>query len=227
MSVTVFLHGAGLDGADGWPLQAATNEPAWHYLKRHPHGDLAGRDATRIIEVIAGSSSAGDVVGSSYGGNAAVLAAQRRPDLVRALVLAEPATFDLARGREAVEAHIEAMAPAGRAATDPAVSDRVWSDLFAAGLGREPLDDAQLAALAPRLRPLAPPWSTGIDVAQGLPVRCLVVTGASSDLYDQTADALADLGAKRLVLPGAGHRVQDDPRFNEAVTEFFAGSARR
>ena len=186
MTTTIFLHGSGTGGAEGWPVQAAAAEPTWQFMSRHPDGDLAERDAGRLIGLLADSGCAGNVVASSYGGNAAVLALQRRPDLVAALVLAEPATFDLARGAAAVEEHIVAMEPAALAAHDPAVSDREWSDLFAAGFGREP------------------------------------VTGGSRPLFEQTAEALERLGATRLVLPGAAHRVQDDPAFNVAVTTFLA-----
>ena len=225
MTITVFVHGAGLAGADGWPVQVGAAEPTWQFLSRHPDGDLAERDASRIIELLADSAGPGNLVASSYGGNAAVIAMQRRPDLVSALVLAEPATFDLARGAAAVEEHIVAMQPAALAATDPGVSDRKWSDLFAAGFGREPLDDDQVAAVAPRMRHLPPPWSTGIDASRGLPGRCLVVTGGSRPLFEQTAAALERLGAARLVLTGAAHRVQDDPAFNAALTRFVAAPA--
>lgn len=226
MTSTVFMHGSGAAGVDGWPIQVAAADPQWRFLSRHPDGDLADRDARRIIDVIAESGSPGNVVASSYGGNAAVIALQRRPDLIAGLVLAEPATFDLARGRDAVEEHIAAMMPAAIAARDPSRSDRDWSDLFASGFGWEPLDDDQLAVMAPRMRALPPPWSTGIDASRGLPCRCLVVTGESGPLFEETAQALSSLGASRLVFPGAGHRVQDDPGFNRAVVDFLAGTAR-
>lgn len=224
MSVTVFLHGAGLPGAEGWPLQAAARLPHWQFMSRHPQGDLAARDADRLVKMLE-DSGGGNVVGSSYGGVGAVIALQRRPDLARSLVLAEPATFDLARGAAAIEKHIQAMRPAARAATDPTVSDREWSDLFAEGFGRERLDDEQVTRVAPRVRQLPAPWSTGIDASRGLPGRCLVITGESGPLFDQTAQALEGLGASRLVLPGAGHRVQDDPGFNEVVIEFCGSSS--
>ena len=220
MTLTVFLHGAGVPGAEGWPHHAAVGDPDWQFMSRHPEGDLAERDAARLVEMLT-EAGGGNVVASSYGGNAAVVALQRRPDLVAALVLAEPATFDLARGSAAVEEHVRAMEPATRAAGDPTVSDRDWSDLFAKGFGWERLDDRQVEQVAPRMRALPPPWSTGIDESRGLPGRCLVVTGESGPLFDHTADALERLGAARLVLPGAGHRVQDDPRFNDAVTAFL------
>lgn len=192
----------------------------WVFMSRHPEGDLAERDAGRKIAPLE-ESRGGNVVASSYGGNGAVIALQRRPDLLAALVLAEPATFDLARGAEAVEKHITAMQPSLRAAADPTVPDRGWADLFTAGLGRERLGDEQVARLALRMRRLPPPLSTGIEPSLGLPGRCLVVTGESGPHFEQTAEALERLGATRLVLPGAGHRVQDDPAFNNTVASFF------
>lgn len=225
MTTVVFMHGSGAAGADGWPVQVAAADPHWQFLPRHPEGDLARRDAGRLIDVIAKTGDPGIVVAASYGANAAVIALHRRPDLIAGLVLAEPATFDLARGQGAVEGHIAAMMPAAIAASDPSKSDREWSDLFASGFGWEPLDDDRLAVVAPRMRALPPPWSTGIDASLALPGRCLVVTGQSGLLFDQTAQALVGLGASRVVFPGAGHRVQDDPGFNAAVIDFLAGTA--
>jgi pimeloyl-ACP methyl ester carboxylesterase len=72
----------------------------------------------------------GHVVAHSYGANAALLAAQSEPALIRTLTLLEPACFDLARGKPAVEEHIAAMTPVFVAANDPAVSTREFSRLF-------------------------------------------------------------------------------------------------
>jgi pimeloyl-ACP methyl ester carboxylesterase len=102
----VFLHGAGRGGADGWPLQAAQHESNWVFLDRAPDGD----DADRILDALR-PGEPGHVVATSYGGNAAVLAVQRNPELVSSLALFEPACFDLARGKSAVEEHIAAMDP--------------------------------------------------------------------------------------------------------------------
>ena len=64
MTTTVFLHGSGQGGAEGWPVQAAAAEPTWHFMSRHPDGDLAERDASRIIELLADCGTAGTVVAS-------------------------------------------------------------------------------------------------------------------------------------------------------------------
>jgi NAD(P)-dependent dehydrogenase (short-subunit alcohol dehydrogenase family) len=54
-------------------------------------------------------------------------------------------------------------------------------------------------------------------------VRTVVVTGGARALYDETASALADLGADVRVLAGAGHRVQDDPRTTALLREVWTG----
>ena len=57
-----------------------------------------------------------------------------------------------------------------------------------------------------------------------LPYPVLVVTGGHEPAFDAVADVLCErLGAERLVLPGAGHAVQNAPGFNEALE---ASSAR-
>ena len=222
---TVFLHGAGRAGAEGWPLHSPEPRPGWVFLDRTVEGDDPERDAVRIVDTL-DERGAGRVVASSYGASAAVIAAQRRPDLVTSLALCEPACFDLARGKPAVEEHVAAMEPVYAVADDPSVSAREFSHLFAAAMGSEPLDlpDDVLEREAARLRRLRPPWRTGIVASDGLPVPTLVVTGGWSPLYDETAEALAALGAETVELPGAGHGVHRDPRVLEALDRFWAGS---
>ncbi|KQV71684.1 hypothetical protein ASC64_21210 [Nocardioides sp. Root122] len=209
----VFLHGAGRAGAEGWPLHGGDPSPQWHFLDRAPEGDDPERDAARIVDALE-QRGRGHVVASSYGACAGVIAAQRRPDLVTSLALCEPACFDLARGRPAVEEHVVAMTPVYDVADDPAVSARQFSELFAAAMGSEPLDlpDDVLEREAARLRRLRPPWDTGIVAGDGLPVPTMVVTGGWSALYDETAEALVALGATAVELSGAGHGVHRDPR---------------
>lgn len=219
----VFVHGAGRAGAEGWPLHAPEPGPGWAFLDRHDDGDDPDRDAARVIGAL---GAGGHVVAASYGACAAVLAAQRRPDLVTSLALCEPACFDLARGKPAVEEHITAMEPVFAVAGDPSISAREFSGLFAAAMGSEPPDvpDDVLERESARLRRTPPPWRTGIVADDGLPVPTLVVTGGWSPLYDETAEALAALGAARIELPGAGHGVYRDPRVLDALESFWAGA---
>lgn len=216
----VFVHGAGGAGVDAWPLQAPAPEAGWHFLPRHPEGDDPARDSHRLVDLLA-SSGGGHVVAHSYGANAALLAAQARPDLVRSLALLEPACFDLARGMPAVEEHIAAMGAVFASASDPGLSDPDWFARFAAGMGFPPpasWDDA-LSANAARLRRLAPPWGVGLDPA--LPARTLVLTAPSSPLYAETAESLVGFGATHHTVAGAGHRVQDDPRVMDLLRDFW------
>ena len=217
----VFVHGAGKAGAEAWPLQAADADPGWSFLGRGPGGDDPARDAGRLLEQL--PREGGHVVAHSYGANAALLAAHREPARVHSLALLEPACFDLARGRPAVEEHVAAMAPAFAVAGDPSVSGRGFFELFARGMGFPPPAawDEDLEANAARLRLLAPPWGVGLRPELGLPVRTLVLTAPSSALYAETADSLADLGAVHRTVAGAGHRVQDDPRTTGLLRAFW------
>lgn len=218
-----FLHGAGRSGPGAWPVQSALGEAGWHFLDRADGGDHPGRDAARLIRLLEAGGPA-HVVAHSYGGNGAVLAAQRAPHLVASLALLEPACLDLARGKDAVEEHIAAMAPVFAVADDAAVSAREFSRRFAVGMGTPvpDLPDDVLAAHVRRLRAMPPPWDTGIDASVGLPRQTLVVTGGWNPMYEQIADALTARGARHETMTGHDHRVQDGPEVVDLLRGFWA-----
>ena len=219
----VFVHGAGLAGAGAWPNQAVAAEAAWFFLPRLGDTDDAARDAGRILEWLS-AADGGHVVAHSYGANAALLAAQQEPSLVRSLALLEPAVFDLARGMPAVEEHITQMTPVFAVADDSSVSAREFSRRFAAGLGTEPPDgsERELEARVRRLRALRPPWGMGLTPDERLPATTMVITAGWSSLYEETAARLVELGARHVTFTGAGHRVQDDPRANGVLRDHWA-----
>lgn len=218
----VFIHGAGSAGADAWPRQAEVAEAAWFFLPREGVADEVGREARRVLHRLR-ETGGGHVVAHSYGANAAVLAAQLDPSMVRSLSLLEPACFDLARGMPAVEDHVAAMTPVFAVADDPTVSSREFSRRFAKGMGLPPreLPGDELEEGVARLRALSPPWGVGLRPDLGLTSRTLVVTAGWSPLYEQTATSLVALGARHVTLEGAGHRVQDDPRVTAALQEHW------
>jgi pimeloyl-ACP methyl ester carboxylesterase len=97
----VFVHGA-LSDYRYWAAQLAAGDDDFHvvaYSRRdfHPNArdsdealQTAGRDVTDLIELIEGLGTGPvHLVGHSAGGHAALVAAIRRPDLVRSLVLEE------------------------------------------------------------------------------------------------------------------------------------------
>lgn len=220
----VFVHGAGKAGSDAWPNQAVSPDAGWWFLPRVGVADDAALDADRIVEWLR-AVGGGHLVAHSYGANAALLASEREPRLIRSLALLEPACFDLARGRPAVEEHIARMAPVLAVADDPSVSARDFSRRFAAGMGMEPPDmaDDELEARVSRLRALRPPWGIGLQPDQRLPPRTLLITGRWSPLYEQTARSLVALGARHVTLDGAaGHRVQDDARATQVLRDHWA-----
>ncbi|WP_148234374.1 alpha/beta hydrolase [Cellulomonas flavigena] len=219
----LFVHGAGSAGAAAWPHQAAVADPGWQFLTRVGVADDAVRDCGRVLDLLR-ARGGGHVVASSYGANAALLAAQHEPGAVRSLVLLEPACFDLARGMPAVEEHVAAMTPVFAVADDVSVPDTEFSRLFAAATGMPPPDlpEDELREATRRLRAIRPPWGLGLRDDLRLPVRTLVVTGGERPLYEETAEALVLRGARHVTLQGAGHRVQDDPRVLDVLRQHWA-----
>lgn len=220
----VFVHGSGRAGVEAWPLEAAVAEPGWQFLTRVGPADDALRDCGRVLDLLR-AAGGGHVVASSYGANAALLAAQHDAGSVRSLALLEPACFDLARGRPAVDEHVAAMTPVFAVADDAAVPDAEFSRFFADATGTPvpELPEEQLREATRRLRAIRPPWGLGLREDLRLPVRTLVVTGGERPLYEQTAAALVLRGARHVTLEGAGHRVQDDPRLLDALREHWVG----
>ncbi len=219
----VFLHGAGAAGPAAWPQQIKDAPEAWTFLARQLVSDPPGEDAQRIMDQL-GATGPGHVVAHSFGSIAAVLVAQQSPNLVRSLTLIEPACFDLARGRQAVEEHISAMAPVLAMRNDPAVSAREFSSRFASAMGADPPDlpDDVLEIKVARLRSMVPPWGSALRVEAGLPVSTFVLTGDWSSLYEETAEALVSFGAVHERMGGFGHRVQDHPRASSRMAQHWA-----
>lgn len=218
---TVFLHGAGRAGRAAWAAQSAVEQDGWLFLDRGPSGDVPSTDARRIVAALGGS---GHVVAASYGGVAAMLAAEQHPEAVRSLVLFEPACFSLARGGPGVEEHVAALAPVFATAGDPAVSAVEFSRRFAEGLGTSPADlpPDDLEETVARLRATTPPWEVQVSTLVPGLVPTLVLTGGWSPLFEEVAAALVAAGAQHRVLAGYNHRPQDHPDAVEALADFWA-----
>ena len=216
---TVYVHGRGRSGPSAWPLQAALTDPTHVHLERTCPADQPERDADRVLEALGGR---GHVVAHSYGTVTAMLAAQRRPDQMRSLVLIEPACFDLARGGRHVERHIGALAPVFALADDPSVSGREFLERFAAGMGAPSpeLDPATCDEVAARMRATPAPWEISLRTDTPGLVPTLVITSDRWPVYSEVAAALKAKGAEHLVLPGAGHRPQDTEEGEAAMARW-------
>jgi pimeloyl-ACP methyl ester carboxylesterase len=164
------------------------------------------------------------LVGHSYGGVIVLLAAGRRPELVRSLTVIEPPAFGVARGIPAVDefsARIEEHWTSGP--RDPAEFLRGFLGLV--GSSTPPGDfNPELLQGARTLMVERSPAEAVIplDELARAPFPKLVVSGGHSAAFEAVCDVLERrLGAERAVLPGAGHSVQrlGEP-FNELLASF-------
>lgn len=222
----VFVHGSGRAGSLAWPGQVVALELR---RRRCEFLDVSHVEdaADEVAAVLAALGAGAHLVAHSQGAVGALSAAERAPDLVRSLVLFEPAAFAAARGGPRVEAHVARMSAVFGDAANPLVRDGDFAVRFLTVLGSpgtalaDP-GDPTLRSMGQRLRRRTPPWETPTDADVVGRVPTLVVTGDWNGLYEEVADALAAHGAERRVLSGYGHRPQDHPEANALLSAFWA-----
>ena len=175
--------------------------------------------AAQIAEIVGPTDH---LVGHSYGGVISLLIAGRYP--VRSLVVNEPPAFGVARGNPAVEAFLQAIEGAPR---EPHAYLEHFLPLVGSALRLTdplppPLEAGARAALVER-----PPDEAEIplDELAAAPFPKLVVSGGHSAAFDAVADVLEQrLGAKRAVVPGAGHSIPRAPGYGETLAAFLEGA---
>jgi pimeloyl-ACP methyl ester carboxylesterase len=168
------------------------------------------------------------LVGFSYGGLGAALAAERSPELVRSLTLIEtplylaapddPAVREIARaGDEFLSGEADEYterAFLANAGIDPDASSGRTGQLI-----REAIDAARGGRSPSEAKP-------DLDALAEAGIPMMVVSGGHHDGIETLCDALAKrLGARREVVPGAGHAVPRAPGFNDVLEDFLRGSA--
>jgi pimeloyl-ACP methyl ester carboxylesterase len=164
------------------------------------------------------------LVAHSYGALGASIATARAPDRVRSLTLIEPPLAHFVTDDEEVAAFV---ALGDEFLTRGLDMDPVRLREFLRIAG-SPVDDGPLPARVVeavrrsrggRLVSEAHPDLHAIR-AGGVP--CLVASGAHTPAVDRTCDVVADqLGAERVVKPGAGHFVARAPGFCAALEDFL------
>jgi pimeloyl-ACP methyl ester carboxylesterase len=169
------------------------------------------------------------LVGFSYGGLGALLAAAQRPDAVRSLTVIEPPAFDLVRGDAAVETMITQMdALWTTGPREPEAFLRVFMQAVSANASPPSPLPPPLLQHARLLLTVRQPWEATIPVEQlrAAPFPKLVISGGHNATFEAICDAVArDLGAERAVITGAGHSVQmTGAPFNERLERFLAAA---
>jgi pimeloyl-ACP methyl ester carboxylesterase len=166
------------------------------------------------------------LVGHSYGGVIALLAAARQPEQLRSLTVIEAPAFGAARGIPAADefmARVEGHWANGP--RDPGEFLRGF--LVLVGSSTPPGNfTPELLQGARTLMVERPPSEAVIpfDELARAPFPKLVVSGGHSAAFEALCDVLEErLGAERAVLPGAGHSIQrlGEP-FNELLASFVA-----
>jgi pimeloyl-ACP methyl ester carboxylesterase len=212
----VLVHGSILGAKYAFIAQQPLTE-RWTLLApdRIGHGDSpAGRsdfevDARLVAEQLLDQPV--HLLGNSYGGIVSMLAAVQRPANIRSLTVVEPPSVSVARGDLGVEAMVATMEEMRER---PPEDDRELLALFFSRVGVElevpdPMPEPLLLGTR-ALRTTRQPDEAQIPLAEleasGIPM--LVVSGGHSAAFEPICDAIATAtGARREILPGAGHQV--------------------
>ncbi|MFM7069524.1 MAG: alpha/beta fold hydrolase [Actinomycetes bacterium] len=177
-------------------------------------------DAADVAELL---DTPAHLVGHSYGGVVALLAASLRPEQVRSLTVFEPPALGLTIDRPETAAFVERITSIVATAPTP----EEFLPQFVVAVGGDP---ARLPSpLPPPVVKAASiqlhgrwPWEARIPLEDlaAAPFPKLVVSGGHSALFDGVCDVLeASFGCRREVLAGAGHGI---PMLGAPVNDLLA-----
>lgn len=246
----LMIHGGVQGGIGGGPAtfakQAAWGDDGWQVLL--PDRPGFGQSPTRGPDDMEGDAAwvadmLGDgahLVGHSFGGADALLAAARRPEAVRSLVLVEPALIPLLPGSDVLKADARARADflrmgrswlAARTPEDYATIflRSLFRDAADAGFGRNgPQEMHNLGCSLLRARfATAAAMRKAAETVAAHRIPTLVVSGGWSPTFDAVGEIAARLTHGRLVIvPAPNHFVQlvNADEFNRIVTAFMTAS---
>jgi pimeloyl-ACP methyl ester carboxylesterase len=228
----LLVHGSIVDASRTWRAQRELAERWTLWIPNRPgFGDsppLARGDFDEEAPLIAELLGDGaHLIGHSYGGVIALLAAGMRPHAVRSLIVSEPGLMRLAAGDPVVDAmleHGEEMYRAG-----PTMSPAEFLRQFRAGVHSAHETPEVLPESLERGATLAaherPPWHADppLDGLAAAPFPKLVISGGHSPVFEAVCDALAErIGAERRILRGRQHTIPTlgEP-YNACVDEFM------
>lgn len=230
----VLVHGSIATGEESWEGRRPLADRGFRLLvpDRRGYGDAAAgevgedylQDAEDLAELLGDGAH---LVGHSYGGVGALIAAARRPDAVLSLAVVEPPAFGLRRDDPAAASLIAELE---RLWARTALSERAFLEAFLRIVGSPPdeVPEEMLEHWTGRVGPLRrsrKPYEAEIplDLLRSTAFPKLVVSGGHHPAFDAVCDELTrGLGADRAVITGAGHEVQmaGEP-FNEALRDLW------
>ena len=214
----ILVHGSLATSNDEWQAQKPLADQGFRLLivdrRGYANSPAAeGEDFLRDGEDIARLMGDGaHLVGHSYGGLGALVAAARRPEATLSLSLLEPGAFGLGRHHPAGRAFVTRV----REIWNHDLPDEAWCVEFLKAVGSDPemLGPELLAAAMPLVRLVRrgrPTWELDLPFAELRTTTYpkLVVSGGHSAGFDAICDDLANrIGAERAAITGAGHEIQ-------------------
>jgi pimeloyl-ACP methyl ester carboxylesterase len=238
----VLVHGSMAAGPETWhDQQPLADDHRLVVVDRRSYGDSPDgdgdfeRDADDVAEVL---DSGAHLVGNSYGGVVALLAATLRPAAVRSLTVVEPPALGLVRGRDAVEEFIARVDAARREAADGADYGRRFIASFGFDPPNRPPEGRALRAATASWRE-RPPWEAELPLERlaNAEFPTLVVRGAwdvappearrvGRAALHPVCDVVEErVGAKPLTVAGVSHAAQRGAGFNEELRSFWEEAA--
>ena len=238
MERLVLVHGSVTGGRPTWTAQRSGLRHRFDLVVLERPGFPPSPPVERVdfdhhAQLLLGQLRSGDhVIGHSYGGVIALIAAGSSPHLVRSLTVIEPPCTRVAAGHPAVDRFAED----GRRwwAEGPRDDPEAFLRGFLRYVGSDfdppsPLSP-ELEQGARTLTVERGPWEADIPLTALASARMpmLVVSGAHHAAFDAICDVLEErLHGERLVLPGYGHAPQRHPDFNDALASFVERAAAR
>jgi pimeloyl-ACP methyl ester carboxylesterase len=236
----VFIHGGVLNGAMTWAAQQPLAE-RWRLVivdrpgfGSSPPVDRVDfeSDAELVAEILDRATELWGtdrvhLVGHSYGGVIALLAAGARPDALRSLTVIEPPAFGVAAGDPAADqlvAELQELWQHGPRDDPPRYLRTFLRIVGSSAQLPDPLPPP-LAQGAAMLIVERGPWEAEIPLQRlaAAPYPKLVVSGAHSAAFDAVCDVLeVQLRADRVMIAGEGHSVpRTGQPFNEQLERFL------
>jgi len=230
MERLVLIHGSVVNGRATWSAQRSLADRFELVVLDRPgfppNQPVARVDFESDAALVAGLIRAGDhLVGHSYGGVIALLAAAQRADALASLTVLEPPATRVARGNSDADAFAAggaALYESG-ATSDPEAFLRRFLEAVGSRFDPPSPLPPDLAQGAQALTVERGPWEAEIplDALAATSFPKLVVSGAHHPAFEAICHVLEhELPAERLVLPGYGHVVQLHPEFNVLLADF-------